>query len=839
MDAFGSTPFGGQADLMGDDTVSTPKPTIDHSAEIGNAQNSLNSTEEAVTDLERERKGLEAESSTTAAQLRELELRLSSVRAQHETETRLVGDLRTRVSEQKEQITKLRQDLIQNESELSALRAEKDETEQALLRDREEVRAASKQMKSVADETSTLKTLLEKLKKEARQQKGMVAISKKQVATAEGGRDAVQKEIDQVAAAKNAHEEEEILAATPQATSPTMSPFIRPASTASLHQAAAVPLPVTPQQVLSPTFTGGNQRSNNPFERMGFSSKPAERSLAPPQPAEGARSEDEQGMSTLQAATMGIGGVMAAGALAAGSVAGAAAVGTGAAAATMAEFVTHDGRDLQGSSESTVQEPEDKVNEDDVETPAATQNRSDPFGLDEQDSSKQATPSANVTSDPFGMPDTGAQAGQADFSSGFDDGFGDDFSKPNPAGEPNSTQFDQFEATDGMSTGGVPLPDNLAPASQTAEDFQEALDDRGTAPSAIPASMRPDLDAQGRSFSTEVFAPNSIVHTPETELPPSTPMSVESTAVPVDVQALQPRVSSENDDSDDSSGDEDDGGPEDLDRARSPYDPRNPQATSNDFGSDTREPQVKQDETEHREAFRQEEPAAMQRDQSPAFGVSEIQSPPSDQLQALGLGAPVASAGTTPQPPSINREDSFDPFAPQPTPLSATATGTPKRREPPPPPTSQKSISGSNPFGLPPTETPQPTFADQFTVPSNPPVTTQQAASSFDDDFDFDDLQPAQIADGSSARQPAAPQVQQKVTNDFDDEFDDFSPDFEMVNKPTTAGTSPFASTPVPAAQGAPQLPPVGAQGGFGTINPSTSSGFSFEDTFMDRSEQT
>jgi epidermal growth factor receptor substrate 15 len=204
VDAFGSTPFGSQPDLMGDDSVSTPKPTVDHSAEIGNAQNSLTSTEKAVNDLERERKGLEAESSTSAAQLRDLELRLSSVRAQHETETRLVTDLRTRVSEQKEQITKLRQDLIQNESELSALRAEKDETEQALLRDREEVRAASKQMKAVADETSTLKTLLEKLRKEARQQKGMVAISKKQVATAEGGRDAVQKEIDQVAAANSA-----------------------------------------------------------------------------------------------------------------------------------------------------------------------------------------------------------------------------------------------------------------------------------------------------------------------------------------------------------------------------------------------------------------------------------------------------------------------------------------------------------------------------------------------------------------------------------------------------------------------------------------------------------
>jgi epidermal growth factor receptor substrate 15 len=835
VDAFGSTPFGSQPDLMGDDSVSTPKPTVDHSAEIGNAQNSLTSTEKAVNDLERERKGLEAESSTSAAQLRDLELRLSSVRAQHETETRLVTDLRTRVSEQKEQITKLRQDLIQNESELSALRAEKDETEQALLRDREEVRAASKQMKAVADETSTLKTLLEKLRKEARQQKGMVAISKKQVATAEGGRDAVQKEIDQVAADNSAPQEEEMLAASPQAASPIMSPFIRPASTASLHQAAAIPLPATPQQVLSPNFTGSNQRSNNPFERMGFSAKPAERSLSPLQSTEAvSRGDQGEGISTLQAATMGIGGAVAVGALAAGSVIGAAAVGTGAAVATVAEHMTHDGQDLRSPVHSASNEIEE-ANEDDVKTPAATQDRADPFGLEEQDSpSRQVTPSANVVSDPFGMPTT-TQSEQGGFSAGFDDGFGDDFSKANAANEIGAAHS---EAEEVSPAGGIPLPDNLAPASQTAEDFQEALNDRGNAPSAIPASMRPDLDAQGRSFSTEVFAPNSMVHTPETELPPSTPMSVESAAVPVDVQALQPRSASAHGESDDSS-DEDEGGPEDLDRARSPYDPREMQGTSA-AGSSVLASRQNEDIPQRDEEIRQMDQFAAPRSQSPIGIAPATQSPPSEQLQALGLGAPVAVGGTSQQPPTMNREDSFDPFAPSATPVSATATGTPKRREPPPPPTSQKSMSSnSNPFGLPTAETAQPAFGDHFAAPVGIPAAAQQSNSSFDDDFDFDDLQPAQIADGGSAAPLAAPQATHKATNDFDDEFDDFSPDFEMVNKPPTAGASPFTNTPVPVAQGAPQLPQVGSSGGFGTINPSTSSGFSFEDAFMDRSEQT
>jgi hypothetical protein len=247
-----------------------------------------------------------------------------------------------------------------------------------------------------------------------------------------------------------------------------------------------------------------------------------------------------------------------------------------------------------------------------------------------------------------------------------------------------------------------------------------------------------------------------------------------------------------------------------------------------------------EDIPQREEEVRQMDQFAGPRSQSPIGIAPATQSPPSEQLQALGLGAPVAIGGTSQQPPAMNREDSFDPFAPSATPLSATATGTPKRREPPPPPTSQKSMSSnSNPFGLPTAETAQPAFGDHFAAPVGMPAPAQQSNSSFDDDFDFDDLQPAQIADGGSAAPLAAPQATHKATNDFDDEFDDFSPDFEMVNKPTTAGASPFTNTPVPAAQGAPQLPQVGSSGGFGTINPSTSSGFSFEDAFMDRSEQT
>ena len=845
VDAFGSTPFGSQPDLMGDESAPTPKPAADYSSEIGNAQNSLTSTEKAVSDLEREKKGLEADSSASAAQLKELELRLSSVRAQHDTETRVVTDLRTRVSEQKENITKLKQTLIQNESELSALRAEKDETEQALLRDKEEVRATSKRMKEVADETTSLKTLLEKLKKEARQQKGMVAISKKQVSTAELNKDSVQKEIDQAAASNNERDDEEVLSSPAQITSPLMSPFARPASSASLHQAAAIPLPMTPQQALSPVATGANQRSNNPFERLGFSAKPADRAVSPPQGAFATTSPpaaENEGFSTLQAATMGVGGIAAVGALAAGSVVGAAALGTGAAVATAAEHFTHDGEDLKSPQQATSQ-PEEESSDDEARTPPANQSRADPFGIDEQETTPQVTPAANVTSDPFGLPATEDRERneQADFSSGFEDGFGDDFAKSNPAAVSN------FEASDLQSTQQQQqqvLPDNLAPASQTAEDFEEALNERSGPTSAVPAAMRPDLESQGRTFSTEVFAPDSIVQTPETELPPSTPMSMESTAVPVDVKALQPpqagqdgvRASHE-----DSSDEEDE--PEDLDRARSPYEGRESggPSTSTSMLSGQRN-QFEQGQYDEPRAI---EPAQNTRvpetpdmfTENTSYGdVPRTQSPPSEQLQALGLGAPVAM-NSTPQavPAAFGADDAFDPFAPQAT--SSTTSSAQRRREPPPPPTTQKSISSSNPFGA------ISAGNSAFDAPSTSAplaVAPQGSSSAFDDDFDFDDLQPAQIAAGGLAP-PVAQQSTSKTTTDFDDEFDDFSPDFEMINKPVSQNNTaiPLKDNFASNGQGAPQIPAFENQTGFGTVNPSTSSGFSFEDAFMDRSDAT
>ena len=208
----------------------------DNSAEVGNKRNQLATTTEHLNQLEKTRGELEQTAQSGQDELSQLETNLSNARVKHEAETKAVAELRARVSEQKDKLQELQGSVIAAESDLSGMRSEKDELEQALLRDKEEVRELQRRMKEVNDEKVSLKTLLEKLRKDARQQKGMVSIAKKQLTTGEASRDAAQKDIDSHAA--------------------------------QASEAAAVPLPATPR-ALSPNATGVSQRSNNPFDRLG------------------------------------------------------------------------------------------------------------------------------------------------------------------------------------------------------------------------------------------------------------------------------------------------------------------------------------------------------------------------------------------------------------------------------------------------------------------------------------------------------------------------------------------------------------------------------------------
>ncbi|EPQ58260.1 hypothetical protein GLOTRDRAFT_57058 [Gloeophyllum trabeum ATCC 11539] len=260
-------------DLLSDDDDAPAKspPLADKSAEIGNLQNQLNSTNRSLETTKSERTSVERTLNDQAAQLSALQTQLSSARVAYETETNLLSSLRERYATQTAEIQKTREQLIRAESDLSALRVEKVEIEGNLLRDKEEVRELHRKMHEVGVETDTTKALLEKLKKEAKQQKGLLAIAKKQLVTREHEKEKVDKEVEEARqeveqAVKEREEIEAKLGA--ETVDGTVSP--KPASSIlsddTLAAAVTQPLPVSPEggtPITSPTG-----KSNNPFDRL-------------------------------------------------------------------------------------------------------------------------------------------------------------------------------------------------------------------------------------------------------------------------------------------------------------------------------------------------------------------------------------------------------------------------------------------------------------------------------------------------------------------------------------------------------------------------------------------
>ncbi|KAF9001968.1 hypothetical protein BDQ17DRAFT_1357829 [Cyathus striatus] len=301
MDPFSDSPFDTTPavhhDLLGDDDTSTTAspPLQDRSAEIGNLKNQLSSTNRSMESAKADRVKLEQALADQASQLSALQMQLSSAKAAYEAETKLVTALTERHSSQLADIQKAREELIRAESDLSALRVEKAEIEGSFLRDKEETRDFHKRMIEVGQQAEALKRDVEKVKKDAKQQRGLLAIAKKQLATKETDKAKVQKEMEdaaaELAAITKEKDEAEIELAKEDVMSSANGHPERALSSDSLMLAANQPLPPTPDPSVIRTASPAGGKSNNPFERLTMGSVTSTpRSTSPLSPFHGGSS---------------------------------------------------------------------------------------------------------------------------------------------------------------------------------------------------------------------------------------------------------------------------------------------------------------------------------------------------------------------------------------------------------------------------------------------------------------------------------------------------------------------------------------------------------------------
>ncbi|GAA5988401.1 hypothetical protein JCM10908_003549 [Rhodotorula pacifica] len=426
------------------------------------------------------RSELEKQVQAANEEISALQERVSRARATYEAERDKVEELRTRSKEQQDVLSRAKHELIRAESDLSALRMEKTEIEGELLRDKEDVRELKRKVALVEEEKRILAQEVEKLRKEVRHSKGLGAIARKQLTSVEADRGKLEGEIDQLKKAPAVEHEAEqssgsgvgsgllagaagVAAAAGAAlgidhlvgtdrsapTSPTGSfqqqqqqqpaPHVDGARAAALAatapaaQAATVALPQTPgpgapartgtnpferfmnrappppaasasQGPTSPISPTGSTASTNPFaaavrspvapvkheeEEQIPASSTVERSVETPVPVAATKAEEHEKEEQDEPTSL--------------PLAAAAAVGTGALAAISAV-----GAGIYEAVSGKHPEEEEK----DVTSSAVIKKE------------EEQTPDLAGEPDPFGV----SSASSVPATSGFDSGFGDDFS---------------------------------------------------------------------------------------------------------------------------------------------------------------------------------------------------------------------------------------------------------------------------------------------------------------------------------------------------------------------------------------------------------------------------
>lgn len=131
-------------------------------------QAALKSAQQARAEAQRRREEAETRLEEQKRELAELEEQLARAKKEHERETASVTELGDKVRGQAEESAAVREAVIREESELSALRTQKAELEQQLLQDREAGHKLKRQLESLRGDTDALRAELQRLGEEAK-----------------------------------------------------------------------------------------------------------------------------------------------------------------------------------------------------------------------------------------------------------------------------------------------------------------------------------------------------------------------------------------------------------------------------------------------------------------------------------------------------------------------------------------------------------------------------------------------------------------------------------------------------------------------------------------------
>lgn len=213
-------------DLLGDNDPEESNKLTQETTELANLSNQIGSLSREMQNVQGKRAASEQELTQNSQQKRDFEARLAQARAMYEKEVKDFKALEERLNTSRAETKRLQQEYALIEGSRQDLQNQYNQVSAALAADQSENASLKEKIKAANAAVSQLKPALEKARSEARQQKGLVAINKKQLATVEGERDKIQAEIDAIGRDRQEPEDSAAIGAvtgTPRVASPAVS----------------------------------------------------------------------------------------------------------------------------------------------------------------------------------------------------------------------------------------------------------------------------------------------------------------------------------------------------------------------------------------------------------------------------------------------------------------------------------------------------------------------------------------------------------------------------------------------------------------------------------------
>lgn len=272
-------------DLLGDNDPEISKKLTNETSELANLSNQVSTLTSQMQDVKGKRASTEQDLSRAQNSKRDFETRLAGLRSAYEQEVNEVKVLEGRLATSRNEVRKLQSDMAMLEGAQQDLQIQHQQIAAALEADQTENASLKESIRQTNLIINELKPQVEKMRSDARQQKGLVAINKKQLTTVEAERDKARSELEETSkehsdATKELEDSQRALESLSNARSPppvaspaaSMNPFFRRQSADPGSKSAGSPF--TPSNVAPP--------SQNAFDSFFGPSFGAQPSAPPP-----------------------------------------------------------------------------------------------------------------------------------------------------------------------------------------------------------------------------------------------------------------------------------------------------------------------------------------------------------------------------------------------------------------------------------------------------------------------------------------------------------------------------------------------------------------------------